>query len=470
MKKILFFLISFFSLWISFSYSWNFNTWNCENYTKLFNINWHNIVKIWTIESYNVSWINNINWSIIKQNKVLLTSDDTIFKHNFISPWNVLLEWKFTYSWCNIVLKKKINVYKTIILFLNSINTNFIKALDLKRKGIYVKNISLENLKQNSYFLNKSDYIFISQQFIIPFFSKFKIKWDYDNKKIVLFIWSFKWFYAKLLIPYTKNLLKNIYIYDKNNLLNILSNIYQWKDLDIKNNLYNRNIWNSFYLPLSFFVGKLISAWISIKIIGLILVAIMWIIIVSFLRQIIWFSIFWLYTPVLLSMLMLVFGYYSVIILFIISIFAILINYFITKRIYILYGSKIALNYMIYTILSIIIIWLLVSFGYIKNISINMNWLILFFIIPLLTKSLIKEDTKIFSKSFIYLFIEFIFILLILLFIYNISILQYILVAYPDILWLFIPINIFIWRFTWLQLLEYIRFYPLIKKNIYEEE
>jgi len=470
MKKILLFLFIVLSLWFSFSFSWNINTWHCEVYKNMFTISWHSITKIWVSESYYIKWINNITWNVIKQWKNIINENNNKFLHSFINPWNILLEWHFEYSWCNIVVKKNINIYKTIILYLNNENVDFIWTLDLQKKNIYIKNISLKEIKKYNYILNKSDYVFVSQQFIIPFLSQFMSNINYKNKKIVLFIGSLKWFYAKLLIPYTKTLSKNIYIYDKNNLLNVVSFIYQWKNLDKRNSLYARNVWNNFYFPLSFFVSKLISAWINIKIIWIILSSIVWIIIVSFLRQIIWFSIFWLYTPLLLSILILVFGYHSVILLFIISVFSTLINYFITKRIYILYSSKIVLNYIIYTVLSIIFLWLFIKFWYIDNIYIDVNYIVLFFIIPLLTKNLIKEDTNIFSKSFMYLFIEFILILLILLFIYKISILGYVLVAYPDLLWLFIPITIFIWRFTWLQLLEYIRFYPLIKKNIYEEE
>jgi len=470
MKKILLFILIILSLWFSFSFSWNISTWNCIKYKKLFTIDGHSITKKWFSESYKIKWINNVDWNIIKNNKAIINEEDRVFKHSFINPWKILLEWNFKYSWCNIVLKKNINIYKTIILSLNNKDVDFIWALDLQKKNIYIKNVSLKNLKQNNYILNRADYIFVSQQFIMPFLSKFLLNANYKEKKIILFIWSFKWFYAKLLIPYTKTLSKNIFIYDKDNLLNVVSSIYQWNSLDKKNSLYNRNIWNNFYFPLSFFIGKLISVWVSIKIIWIILLSIIWIIIVSFLRQIIWFSIFWLYTPLLLSILILGFGYHAVFILFVISVFSTLINHFITKRVYILYSSKIVLNYMIYTVLSIIVLWLLIVFWYISQIHIGLNWIVLFFIIPLLTKNLIKEDTNIFSKSFMYLLIEFIVILSILLFIYNITILSYILIAYPDLLWLFIPIAIFIWRFTWLQLLEYIRFYPLIKKNIYEEE
>jgi len=88
----------------------------------------------------------------------------------------------------------------------------------------------------------------------------------------------------------------------------------------------------------------------------------------------------------------------------------------------------------------------------------------------LLSKNLIKEDTKVFSKSFLLFITEFFFITFTLLLLFHSTLLKYILVAYPDLLWLCVLVVILIGRFTWLQLLEYIRFAPLIKKNLYEEE
>jgi len=147
-----------------------------------------------------------------------------------------------------------------------------------------------------------------------------------------------------------------------------------------------------------------------------------------------------------------------------------LITYLITKKIYILYSSKISLNYIIYTILSIIFVWLALSYNYIDLADISYGVILLFFILPLLSKNLIKEDTKVFSKGFALFWVEFFFITLTLLGLFHLTLLKYVLVSYPDLLWLEALVVILIGRFTWLQLLEYIRFAPLIKKNLYEEE
>jgi hypothetical protein len=95
---------------------------------------------------------------------------------------------------------------------------------------------------------------------------------------------------------------------------------------------------------------------------------------------------------------------------------------------------------------------------------------LLFFILPVLTKNIVKEDTNIFSKWFFIFVLEFVVIVGFLLMLFKFTLLKYTLIAYPDLLWLLGLLAILIGRFTWLQLLEYIRFAPLIKKSLYEEE
>jgi hypothetical protein len=48
--------------------------------------------------------------------------------------------------------------------------------------------------------------------------------------------------------------------------------------------------------------------------------------------------------------------------------------------------------------------------------------------------------------------------------------LKHLLLAFPEVLILIFLLNIAVWRFTGLQLLEYLRFMPLIKKSSESEE
>lgn len=475
--KIIFLIISFLSLfWLSYGNEINSNNltwWNikCQNLNKKYTINWPEIIKNNINTIYNVKWIKNINWEIIKNKKIILTEKWTNFKHNFIIPWNIILQANFNTWNCNVVINKNIHIYKTIIISILEKENDIVSSLNLDKKNIYLKTIKNDKIEKNKDYVKLADYLIIDQNFVINFFSKNKYKdINFKNKNIILLIWSFKWFFSKLIIPYVKNIYNdNIYIYDSDSYLNIINNIYQWNKLDKKKLLSTSNIWNSFLFPLSYFVNKLISVWLDIKILWIVLSILFWTIIIAFFRQIIWFSVFGVYTPLLFTISIIIFWYKIVLLFFIISIVALLSTHFITQKIYILYSSKISLNYILYTILSIITFWILIKYNLLNLININSSIILLYFIMPWLAKNIIKWE-NFFSKSSLFMLSEFIIIVWILLLILKITFLKYILIAYPDILWILIIIIILIGRFTWLQLLEYIRFYPLFKKGNFEEE
>ena len=168
------------------------------------------------------------------------------------------------------------------------------------------------------------------------------------------------------------------------------------------------------------------------------------------------------------SVLIVVFGYKITLLLFVLSLLASIITHIITSKFYVLYSSKISLNYIVYAIITIFLIGFLLN--HIDFSTINLSIVVLFIIFPYLTKNLIREDTKFLSKGFLIFILEFVMITAFLLILFKISLIKNILIAYPDLLWVLLILAILIGRFTWLQLFEYIRFAPLIKKSLYEEE
>ena len=451
-------------------------TWtqqNCNLYKNQFSITWPENIKLWHSSIFQVKAIQDISWDVYKNWQKVLSNKWKIFSYSFKSPWKVQLKAIFKYKSCDIQITKNLNIYdEFIISLMKEKDISFISSLWNKKQHIYYKNYSLEDIFINKYVLDMSDYIIIDQDYIIPFLLKlWDKKTNYNIKKFVFLVSSSKWFFSRLIIPYIKWLDKNdIYIYEKERFLEVFTNIYQWEKLDKKNLLSLSNVWDKIYFPLSYFVNKLIENQFNIQILWTVLLALFWTLVVAFFRQIIWFSVFWVYTPLIFSVILITLWYKIALLLFLISVLSSILTHFITKKIYILYSAKISLNYIIYVILSIILIWIFVNYINFNLSEVNSSVILSFFIMPSLTKNLIKEDTKIFSKTFLLFISEFIFIVAILLIIFKINLLKYILIAYPDILWILMIFIMLIGRFTWLQLLEYIRFYPLIKKNLSEEE
>lgn len=482
MYRFLFSILSFFILsFSSFALTWfNISTGSidkCKQLEKNFSIQSPDIIKTNFPIKFYVSWITGtktlITWSIYKNWNKVFSKKINELVYIFNNTWEVILEAKFKIKNCDIVLDKNILVFDKIILTILSKNdiSWFISTLNLKNKWIFLKNISTKDLETNSYLLQIADYVIINQDNVINFFSLLPKNKIYTDKKFVLLIDSFRSFFAKLIIPYVKWVYSNnIYIYSSRDLLNILWDIYQSKQLDSANLLTTSSVWNKWYFPLSYFVNKLIEHWIDVNILAIVIIALLWTILVAFFRQFIGFSVFWVYTPLIFSIMYITLWFKLLSVLFVLAILAQLLTYIITKKIYILYASKISLTYIIYVIISIVVVGLLIKLGLFTDFKVDNSVVLAYFIMPLLTKNLVKEETSIFSRSFWVFIIEFVFIVSVLLILFHVNFLKYLLVAYPDLLWFFIIIVILIGRFTWLQLLEYIRFYPLIKKSLHEEE
>jgi len=468
MKKLLFVFLLFW-LFVSVVY-WNSYTGDniCQEIQSQFNILWPDIVVVNYPVHYQLNNVDNIHWKILKNNKSVFSLDWKILNYEFKTTWKVILQAEFNYNNCDIVISKKINIYKFIIL--NITDKKEYLPIDFNNKNIYITTLNWIEFPENKYIIKLSDYIIINEPFVINFFSNLDKTINRENKKFILLIWNLKGFFLRFIIPYVKNIYNNnIYIYNKQYLLNILSDIYQWKQIDKKNLLSTSIASDKIYLPISYFTNKLIEAGLNINIIWITFISLFGILVVAFFRQIIWFSVFWVYTPLISALLIIIFWYKLLLLLFVLSIITNILTYLITRYFYILYSAKISLNYIIYVMLSIITIWILVNFSIISKIDINLSIVVLFFIMPLLTKNFIKEDTKILSKTFLLFMWEFVFITWLLLIILQINLLKYILIAYPDLLVVLWVLTILIGRFTWLQLLEYIRFYPLIKKSLHEE-
>ena len=453
MKKLflIFLLLPAFSFWL---------TWNC-NYTG-FKITWPDVVKTSFSVDYSISWIKNIDWKIEKNNNIVITTDGEKFNYAFKQPWEIKLKASFLYKDCNLQLEKKVKIFDKIILVVD-IKDDFLSSLPLDKKNIFIKFTSLDNLTW--FDIKLADWIFLPSNKAIDFFST--IFWaDLQWKNIVVFASSFKGFLKKLIIPYIKDLKNSkVYLYDYSQLLNVVSKIYKNQQLDDWNIISSNQ---KTFLPLSYFVNKLLEKWLDLNILGIILVAVFWTLIIAFFRQVIGFSVFGVYTPLIFSVLIVVFGYKITLLLFVLSLLASIITHIITSKFYVLYSSKISLNYIVYAIITIFLIGFL--FNHIDFSTINLSIVVLFVIFPYLTKNLIREDTKFLSKGFWVFILEFVMITAFLLILFKISLIKNILIAYPDLLWVLLILAILIGRFTWLQLFEYIRFAPLIKKSLYEEE
>lgn len=136
----------------------------------------------------------------------------------------------------------------------------------------------------------------------------------------------------------------------------------------------------------------------------------------------------------------------------------------ITNRYTLLYTPKISFIIIINISIMMILINILFNYNILKTGLSDIIFIILFILISerLITIILSKE-----FNEYRFALINTILFGLIAYLIFNISFIQTIIFAYPELILILIPINFLIWTFTWLRITEYFRFREVIQ-NIEE--
>jgi len=193
---------------------------------------------------------------------------------------------------------------------------------------------------------------------------------------------------------------------------------------------------------------------------------------ISVARQVVWLSVFGVFTPLLFAISMYVIGIAPSFFLLLGAAIAVIITHLISKKIYLLYSPKISLMMILYCIVSLVI-WRFHQSMELQLVDMeayaNSFAIFPFVVILLVAKGVFSDNFLQFRKWRWTDLLEFFAISLWVLYILNSTYLQNIFLWNPELILVVLLLNILVWRFTWLQITEYFRFFPLIK-NYFEEE
>lgn len=242
--------------------------------------------------------------------------------------------------------------------------------------------------------------------------------------------------------------------------------------LDVARVINTKQATNTRWMPLWKVIDSLLKNKISLSFLLIILCIPFIVLCLVFLKQVIWINIWTIYYVLLLSGGWLFFGWQIAVSMFVAALFWQIITQTITKKVYILFAPKMWLSIILTCLL-----YLLITFGI--HYFTNQNLIIptkpesVFF--PLLAFSMMMQyiypqnnsrNDRTRREGFL-LLIFWIGITTLLL---QQKWLQQIMLWYPDLLWLIIGWIFYVWRYSGLQLTEYLRFWPLVKKYLEEEE
>ncbi len=395
-------------------------------------------------------------------------------------------------------LKKEIKVfiYKKIIPFIFSkeIEKNNIEYLQdfYKKFGILVYNIwifdsenliNVDLLSKIEEFKNlkwkKVDYIWIWwwKDFIFDVFSKIDL--DKKNKKNneKLNFLAISNYNIKILDNYLNNFIANkiwldkIILTDKKSLYslekddtinslekNFIKNKIDFQDVRLKNNWINK------YLFISKFINNLSNKGFDTTSIYIFILIPFILTLLGFIKHFIWFSTLGITIPLILTILLFKFWVVFIWIFFISFIIYNLFLSFLFSKYILLYTPKMSMMIILNIIFFILIFNLLIDYWLFSANLNNIFYLILFVIVSerLISIILSKEFSE-YKNGLLITFLVSLFLFLLFI----IPQIKILILAYPEIILILVPINFLIWKFTGLRITEYFRFKEVIK-NIEE--
>lgn len=507
MKKLILFAISLF--WTIcfpiFAQEQSHNIPWCEN--RIYDIKGLSDIKKGQTSEYNMIRaqdkylgpisFKSINFTLKKNNKTIQKANTDFFSFIPTELGNYTLQVEsIDNEDCYNKITKDINVHEKIILYLGKesndlqpefdenfqkYNTLFKKVIS-KEKKIFWEDELFWQVSTNISFIKNSSTIIVNTN---NFDSLFQILWNINktdnlnlNKKDIYLITDLNKHFLKRVMAKYMNIIgvEKIYTINDKDFFSLVSKLSFNKDL--KEDPIITTLSMSFqetpkYVLISYLIDNLIYNWFPVDLIWIILILCIATLIISVFRQVIWFSIFGIYSPLLFGLTMAILNVKLSLFLLAIWILAKLLTNILNKKIYLLFNAKLSILIVFYFLFTIIILGL----DKILNINIiNMdffnNGFIIFPImfIIIVTDKVFNEGFKIFSLGWRFSFGEFLIVSFSVFGLLNRWWIKHIVLSYPEIIILILALHIIVGRFTGLQLLEYFRFMPLIKKHFDSEE
>ena len=226
-------------------------------------------------------------------------------------------------------------------------------------------------------------------------------------------------------------------------------------------------------LFLSTIIDQAITNGVSLNTLGILLVIALIVLVISILRQVVGLSVFWVYQPLLFGLTLFLMGWKTALFIFILACLITFVVRAFCKKVQLLHNAKVSLLIGCYILF--FLFWIRADnyfwWGFISKSIWNNGYIVLpILIIAMVNDKLFTENFKVFSKAGWIAFLEFIIVSGMCWWILETQLIRNFMLSYPELLLVILILGIIIGRFSGLQLFELIRFMPLIKKHLEDEE
>jgi len=439
----------------------------------------------------------SINFNLSKNNRTIQKTNTDFFSFTPTELGTYTLQVESVDNEnCYNKITKEINVHEKIILYIwkesNDLQPEFdenfqkhntlFKKVIIKEKKLFGEDELFWQISENIAFIKNSSKIIINTN---NFDSLFQILWNIDKtdtlnldkKELYLITDLNKHFLKRTLAKYMKIIkIDKIYTTSDKDLFSLFSKLSFNKELKEDQIITTFSL--SFqetpkYVLISYLIDNLIYNWFPVDLIWILLILCIATLVISIFRQVIWFSVFGIYSPLLFWLAMAILNIKLSLFLLAIWILAKFLTNILNKKIYLLFNAKLSILVVLYFLLTIIVLGLdKILNTNIINLDFFNNGFIIFPImfIIIVTDKVFNEGFKLFSIGWWISFAEFLIVSFSVFWLLNRWWIKHILLSYPESIILVLALHIVVGRFTGLQLLEYFRFMPLIKKHFDNEE
>ena len=284
-------------------------------------------------------------------------------------------------------------------------------------------------------------------------------------------------YFRRLLSKYvTVAWLQKVYVAQKQHFWSLFTTLLVWGDPQqfdfVKPYSTSLEDSNKMYF-LSYMTDYLLFNGFPLSLLSLVLLLPFVWLLISFIRQVVWLSVFGVYSPLLFAISMYVIGTEPSLLLLFAAAIAVILVWLLTQKVYLLYSPKVSLSLILYCICALCVWWAHQSLWLGRvDMSVFTNSFAVFPFVCMLyvARGVFGEKFLQFKSGRWISLVEFFAISFWVLYVFNSEYLQNLFLWNPELILVILVLNMLVWRFTWLQIFEYVRFFPLIRYYFDEEE
>lgn len=430
-----------------------------------------------------------INSTVYFNNQYQQSISEKKFYYAFPKIWNYTIKSNINYGSCSYELQKEIKVFERAISYFGAYHEdlNYDMINNIEQQWIHLYTVVLasqqqfqdklsDNIQQHIPYIQSSKDIYINLENygnIFSLLSDIEASYDIDMNQKNIFIISEtnKSIVKKLLASLLKQTgIVSIFVINPGEFESMLLKVSIGQAPYTENFLANAAVQfssNNFSYTLSQVIDYLVFHGFPVKTVSLLLALTLAILIVVFCKQVVGLSSFGVYYPILFALSLHTVGLKTSIGLLLVAFLASFLVKVILKNVTVLVSAKLSLYLIAYIILLFIglalyqLLWLPQN-----NFLVFSNPMVLIVVIVVLMvgKKIWNKTFPLKSLAWRKTFLRFLLLSAILYGVISSENIQHYLLLHP---WIVIAIGIatlLIGKYTGLQLVEYIRFWPLVKK------